>query len=120
MITAAQALATGFQSGNVVADATGPEMFAFRDLLRLMASGVVARVRLVHRPAPLGFGFTRLVGPLSRDLTLSRDEDDGLMSGLLTSNGVPTGTTRLADWLGENGGGLGSRYVSEIRRNFHR
>ena len=40
------------------------------------------------------------------------------MDGLLTSGEPPTGTTRLSDWLAENGDGLGRRYVSELRRNF--
>ena len=52
-----------------------------------------ARVRLV---VLLGFALTRLVGLLLLDVVLSRDEVDGLMGGLLTSDGTPTGTTRLA------------------------
>ena len=36
--------------------------------------------------------------------------------GLLTSGEPLTGTTRLSDWLAENGDGLGRRYVSELRR----
>ena len=51
---------------------------------------------------------------------LTNDEVDGLMVGLLTSAEPPTGTTRLADWLAENGDGLGRRYVSELRRNYRR
>ena len=53
-----------------------------------------------------------------RDMALTRDEVDGLMAGLLTSEAAPTGTTRLSDWLAENGDGLGRRYVSELRRNY--
>ena len=81
---------------------------------------VGARVRLVNTPPSLGFGLTRLVGLLLRDVVLSRDEVDGLMAGLLTSDGTPTGATRLADWLDDNSGGLGRRYVSERRRNYRR
>ena len=40
------------------------------------------------------------------------------MDGLLTSDELPTGTTRLTDWLADNGDGLGRRYVSELRRNY--
>ena len=79
-----------------------------------------ARVRLVHTPASLGFALTRLVGLLLRDVVLTRDEVDGLMAGLLTSAEPPTGTTRLADWLGDNNEILGRRYVSERRRNYRR
>ena len=49
---------------------------------------------------------------------LSRDEVDGLMVGLLTSDSAPIGVTRPDDWVCDNGDGLGRRYVSEIRRNF--
>ena len=66
----------------------------------------------------MGLALTGLVGLLMRDMALTRDEVDGLMAGLLTSAEPPTGTTRLADWLAENGDGLGRRYVSELRRNY--
>ena len=117
---AAQAVATGCQVENSVADAAGPETFTFEELLRLLASAVGARVRLVHTPPSLGFALTRLVGLMLRDVVLSRDEVDGLMAGLLTSAEPPTGTTRLADWLGDNNEILGRRYVSERRRNYRR
>ena len=66
----------------------------------------------------MGLALTGLVGLLMRDMALTRDEVVGLMDGLLTSGEPPTGTTRLSDWLAENGDGLGRRYVSELRRNF--
>ena len=79
---------------------------------------VGTRVRLVHTPPTLGFALTRLVGLLLRDVVLSKDKVDGLMAGLLTSDEVPTGTTRLGSWLRNNRRALGVRYVSELRRNF--
>ena len=84
----------------------------------MLASGVNARVRLVHTPPSLGFALTRLVGLLLRDVVLTRDEVDGLMAGLLTSDGQPTGATGLGDWLNDNSDALGRRYVSKFRRNF--
>ena len=103
-----------------VADAAGPERLSFEALLCLLASSVDARVRLVHTPPTLGFGLTRLVGLLLRDVVLTRDEDDRLMGGLLTSESAPTGTTRLADWIHDNRANLGRRYVSELRGNYRR
>ena len=117
---AAQAVAAGSQSENLVADAAGPETFAFDELLRLLTSAVNARVRLVHTPPPLGFALTRLVGLVLRDVVLSRDEVDGLMAGLLTSHAAPDGTTRLAGWLEDNADILGRQYVSGLRRNYRR
>ena len=90
---AAQAIAAGYLIENFVADAAGPETFSFEGLLRLLAKAVDARVRLVHTPSSQGFAMTRLVGLLLRDVVLTRDEVDGLMAGLLTSDWEPMGTT---------------------------
>ena len=116
----AQAVEAGSLTYSFVANAAGPETISFEELLRLLASSVGARVRLWHTPPSVGFALNRLVGPLLRDVVLTRDEVDGLMTGLLTSNAVPTGTGTLASWLTDNGGVLGHRYVSELRRNFGR
>ena len=115
---AGQAVASWSLSENTVADAAGPETFTFEELLRLLASGVNARARLVHTPPSLGFALTRLVGLLLRDVVLTRDEVDGLMAGLLTSDAAPAGITRLGEWLAGNAAALGRRYVSEFRRNY--
>ena len=115
---AAQAVQAGSQSENSVADAAGPDTFSFEVLLRLLASAMGVRAWLVHTPPSAGLALTRLVGLLMRDVALTRDEVVGLMAGLLTSEAAPTGTTRLSDCLAESGGGLGRRYVSELRRNY--
>ena len=117
---AAQAVAAGFRSDSFVADAAGPETFTFEELLRLLAKAVGAGVRLVHTLPSLGFALTRLVGLLLRDVVLTRDEVDGLMAGLLTSDAGPAGTTRLGGWLAGNADALGRHYVSEFRRNYRR
>ena len=115
---AAQAVRAGSQRESSVADAAGPDTLSFEALLRLLASAMGIRARLVHTPPSAGLALTRLVGLLMRDVALTRDEVVGLMAGLLTSGAAPTGTTRLADWLAQNGDGLGRRYVSELRRNY--
>ena len=61
---AAQAVAAGSDRDSFVADVAGPETFTFEELLRLLASGVNAHVRLVHTPPSLGLALTRLVGLL--------------------------------------------------------
>lgn len=115
---AAQAVEAGSQSKNTIADAAGPEIFSFEELLRLLASAMGVRARLARMPSWAGLALTQLVGLLQGDLALTRDEVVGLMAGLLTSQAAPTGTTRLSDWLAENADGQGRRYVSELRRNF--
>ena len=115
---AAQAVEAGGQSGSSVADAAGPDIFSFNALLRLLASSMDIRSRLLHTPPSIGLALTRLVGLLMHDMALTRDEVDGLMAGLLTSDATPTGATRLSEWLKDNAGDLGRRYVSELGRNY--
>ena len=88
---------SGCHGENAIANADGPQTFSLDRLLCLLALAVGARVRLVHVPASSGFDLTRLVGFLLRDVVLTRDEFDGLMTGLLTSDGTPMSTTTLAD-----------------------
>ena len=115
---AVQAVEAGATSGNSVADAVGPETFTFDELLRLLASAMHVRARLMHLPPSVALAMTRTVGLLKGDAALTRDEVVGLMAGLLTSNAAPTGTTRLSEWLAANADGLGRRYVSELQRNW--
>ena len=115
---AAQVVEAGSQSESSVADAAGPDTFSFEALLRLLASSMGVRRWFLHTPPRVGLALTGLVGLLMRDMAFTRDEVGGLMAGLLTSAEPPTGTTRLSDWLAENGDGLGRRYVSELRRNY--
>ena len=115
---AAQAVEAGSQSESSVADAAGPDTFSFEALLRLLASSMGVRRWFLHTPPRAALALTGLVGLLMRDMVLTHDEVEGLMAGLLTSEEPPTGTTRLSDWLAENGDGLGRRYVSELRRNY--
>ena len=115
---AAQAVDVGSGRDSFVADAAGPETFTFEELLRLLASSMGVRRWFLHTPPRAALALTGLVGLLMREMALTHDEVVGLMAGLLTSEAAPTGTTRLSDWLAENGDGLGRRYVSELRRNY--
>ena len=117
---AALAVEAGSRTDSFVADAAGPETFTFEELLRLLASAVDARIRLVHTSPSVGFGLTKLVGLFLRDVGLTRDEVDGLMAGLLASDAAPSCTTGLGGWLADNADGLGRGYVSEMRRNYRR
>ena len=115
---AVQAVEAGAQNRSFVTDAAGPDIVSFETLLRLLASSMGVRSRLVHTPPAAGLALTRLAGLLMRDTALTRDEVDGLMAGLLTSGAAPTGTTRLSDWLTDHADGLGRHYVSELERNY--
>ncbi len=115
---AIQAVAAGASTENFIADAAGPDTFTFEEMIRLLASAMGIRTRFIHAPPHISLALTGLVGLLVRDVVLTRDEVDGLMAGLLTSDSPPTGTTRFSDWLNENSRDLGRTYESELRRNF--
>ena len=109
----------GSQEGNSILDAAGPETFTLIEFLRHLASSMSVRKALTPTPPSIAHAFTRSVGFVIRDLALTRDEVDGLLAVLLTSEDATTGTTRLSDWLEGNAVDLGRRYVSELWRNWH-
>ena len=117
---AAQAVAAGGKTQDTIEDAAGPEVFTFRELLRLLASSMGVRSRIIGMPPMLALNLTRIVGYLKRDIPLTRDEVDGLMANLLISDQPSTGTVRLSEWITANAETLGRRYVSELNRNFRR
>ena len=49
---------------------------------------------------------------------VTRDEIDGLMAGLLVSDGPATGATRFSEWLEQNAESIGARYTSELSRHY--
>lgn len=115
---AEMAVTAAHHHSNVIMDAVGPETYTFHELVQLIAATVQSKAKIIHVRLGLGVFLSRLVGYLVRDVVLTRQEMDGLMSGLLVSTGPPTGRIRLSQWLGENAARLGSRYASELRRHF--
>ncbi len=112
------AVAAGQKSENLVMDAVGPEIYAFADLVRLIANEVGSRARIVHMPASMALLFARLVGSLVRDVILTRKELEGLMAEVLVSKGEPTAPTRISEWLASHSSTVGTRYASELARHY--
>ena len=54
------------------------------------------------------------------DVIITRDEIEGLTSGLLSVDTRPTGQTKLTDWAKEHREQLGIRYASELARRTDR
>jgi len=99
-------------------DAVGPETFSFEELVRLIGAQVGKPARIMRMPTILAYLSTRLAGTFLRDVVLTWQEYNGLMSNLLAPMGPATGQTRLTDWLFLNRRDLGRRYASEIGRHF--
>lgn len=112
------AVAQGEERGNVVLDAVGPETFEFRELVRLVRNAVGSRSLITQVPPWVLLTASRLLGPVVRDVVLTRDEVKGLTANLLVSKEAPTAFTRFTDWLSANGSQLGVKWASELRRHY--
>ena len=112
------AVSLGSRRDNVIVDAVGPEVYAFDTLVQLIAHTVHSRARIVHVPPGLALFLAQVIGRLVGDVTLTREELDGLMASLLVSGGSPTGRTLLSEWLAQHAGTVGARYASEVQRHY--
>ena len=104
--------------GSVSLDAVGPETFTFKDLVRQIRRTTGGRAVVVSLPPPLVLASAQVMGLAVRDVVLTREEIDGLMSGHLVSQGPPTAHTRLTDWMQEHRETLGRNYASELARHY--
>lgn len=112
------AVKAGQYEENMTMDAVGPEIYAFHDMVQLIAEKVHSKARILYLRPELALFFSRLVGYLVNDVILTRDEVYGLMSNLLVSGNPPTGKTRLSDWLSDNAERIGIIYASELGRHY--
>jgi NADH dehydrogenase len=99
-----------------VVEAIGPETYTYRELVRTIARKIGVRRAIVSVPPWLGLWAGRALGALVGDVVITRDEIEGLMSGLLYVDAPPAGDTRLSEWLEGNRDSVGRRYANELRR----
>lgn len=112
------AVRAGDSNDNLIGEAAGPEVYTFDELVRLIASQVQSKARIVHAGPQVALVLCRLVGYAVHDVVLTREELAGLMANLLVADGPPTGQTRLSDWLAQNASTVGTSYASELERHF--
>ena len=112
------AVSAAREKDNLVLDAVGPEIFTFEDLVRLIATGVRSKTRLIHVPPFVALGMLRFINPIVGDVILTREEIEGLMANLLVSKQSPTGRTRFTEWLAQNASILGTSYASELATHY--
>ncbi len=108
----------GAQNENTIADAVGPEIYSFENLLRLIGKLIGKRVRVLR----VGPGMLALiVKPLdwiTGDEVLQAWEIEGLAADVLVSKKPPLGWTLLSEWLSQNANKVGEKYLSELRIHF--
>jgi uncharacterized protein YbjT (DUF2867 family) len=101
-----------------VADAVGPDILTFDELVHWVAATVGRPSRLIHVPARLALAAAQFLSLFVGDVMLTPEEVDGLIANLLVSQDAPLCTTRLADWLEANEDTVGKKYASEIKRHY--
>lgn len=106
------------RSENFVADAVGPEVFGFEELVRLTARTIGKKTRIIHLPPAAVWVSCWLAGHVLGDVVLTWEEIQGLMANLLVSKSSPTGTTKLSEWLKKNEACVGAKYASELARHY--
>jgi nucleoside-diphosphate-sugar epimerase len=106
------------QQQSEILDAVGPETFAFEELVCLIAAQLGQRIRVIHLPILLAYLSTRIAGLFLRDVVLTWQEYQGLLSNLLAPRGPSTGQARLTEWLVQNREHLSTHYASELARHY--
>ena len=113
---AGMAVNAGHSNENMVIDAVGPEIYSFDEVVRLIAGRINSRSRIVHIKPKSAYSLAKLIGYAVRDVLITKDEVNGLMSNLLVSQDEPTAPTRFSEWLSQNADKVGRRYISGVER----
>ncbi len=117
---AALAVAAGSERANAVIDAVGPERPTFFELVHLIRDAVGSRSRIVRVPGALVPLLASVLGLAVHDVLLTGDEFRAMADGLADTDGPPTGTIAVSDWIGAHADSLGRTYANEIERHFRR
>lgn len=110
------ALECADRENDFAVDAVGPETFEYRDLVERIGELIGVHRRVISVSPGIGYAVSKLINPFVGDVIITREEIEGLMRGLLYSDGTRVGKTRLTDWTRENRDRLGRRYASEVGR----
>lgn len=110
------AVAAADSAENVVRDATGPEIFTYRELVTVIGRAIGRERRLVSIPPRMGVWVARLLGAVLGDVVVTPEEVAGLMQNLLVTSSPPAGSTSLSSWVMQERERLGRSYSSELAR----
>jgi uncharacterized protein YbjT (DUF2867 family) len=109
---------SGLAESDEAIDAVGPETFTFEELVRLIAQTIGSRTLFVHVPPAAALTAAAVIGRMVGDVMVTRDELEGLMAELVTTEGPKTGVRGLTEWLAQNAAVVGTRYASEVSRHY--
>jgi NADH dehydrogenase len=108
----------GARTGNVTADAVGPDSPTFREMVTAIRTATRSRSLLVPTPGWLIPPLSAVLGAALRDVLLTPEEYKAMAAGLATSDTPSTGETSLMDWIASHGNELGRVYANELDRHY--
>jgi NADH dehydrogenase len=103
---------------NYIIDAAGPDLYTFKELVRLVGESIGARRPLISVPPRLALTAAQFLSLFVNDVILTPDEVDGLMANLLVSKEPARGKLSFKDWLTRNRDLIGRKYASEIAKHY--
>jgi uncharacterized protein YbjT (DUF2867 family) len=101
---------------NYTIDAVGPQTYTFNSLVTMLKNAVGSHALVLHIPPVAMRLAAELIGRITGDVMLTRDEIKGLMADLLVSHAPPTASGKLSEWVRQNAAELGRHYASEVAR----
>lgn len=112
------AVEAGYRSENLTWDSVGPERYPFAEIVRLLAKTLNRKIWIPRFPNSLTLSLSQIIGWLQKDQLLTRDEMIGLLEDRLISNELPRGTTSFCQWIQDNAGSLGTKYINDFSRYY--
>jgi uncharacterized protein YbjT (DUF2867 family) len=116
----ALAVEQGLKTDQQIINAIGPETFSYRNLIATIGDIIGKHRPIISITPEQGQQVGSMVGKMLQDVTITREEIEGLMAGLLYTDSPPTGTTKFTDWARLHAGELGKHYASELARRRNR
>ena len=107
-----------YSKENYVIDAVGPDIFTFKEMVKLIGEKIGAKRSMLSAPPRLALFAAQFLSIFVNDVLLTPEEVDGLMAGLLVSKELPRGKTHLVDWLEANNAKVGVKYASELKKHY--
>ena len=107
-----------YSSENYIIDAVGPDSYTFKDLVKLVGETIGTKRPLISVPPRLALLASQFLSLFVKDVILTSEEVDGLMSNLLVSKEPARGKTRFDEWLVNNKDKVGTKYASELKKHY--
>ena len=107
-----------YSQHNYVIDAVGPDSYTFKEFVKLIGERVGVQRPLISIPPRLALFAAQFLSLFVRDVILTPEEVDGLMSNLLVSKEPARAKTAFKDWLNSNRETVGMKYASELQRHY--